>query len=272
LVILLAGFFLITNDVVGSDLIIKSQSDQGMVIEFSPQQWMIQPEIVNGKSYVKIKFKDSNFKTSTGQPLIPRRTILVGTPFEAEVSAELLVSEINKTVAGKLLPTPGFERGSIAEIIYREDQAIYQAGQLFPGQFAEISSPAIIRDQQVVLVSFYPVQYFPERDQIQLYDRIQIRLNFLGGQREKYFETRLSNDLLNNQLLINPDQAVKWRKKQSSKQQTELSKILLEEYYKIWIREEGIYKISGADLKEAGIELSTIKPSRIKLFNNGGFQ
>ena len=43
-----------------------------------------------------------------------------------------LESEKYKTVEGKLLPTPGFERGNIAEITYREDQAIYRAGQLFP--------------------------------------------------------------------------------------------------------------------------------------------
>ena len=75
---------------------------------------------------------------------------------------------------------------------------------------------------------------------------------------------RSNKDLLNNQLIINPDQALKWRKSRLSKKQKKLSKILFEEYYKIWIREEGIYKVSGADLKEAGIELSTIEPNRIK--------
>ena len=272
LIILLVGFFSTGDDVVGNDVIVKTLSDQGMVIEFSPQQWMIKPEIVNRKSYYKINFDNCAFRTSTGQPLIPGRTIVVGIPFEARVSVELLESEKNKTVEGKLLPTPGFERHTIAEIAYREDQAIYQAGQLFPRQVVEISPPAIFRDQQVVLVSFYPVQYFPQGEQIQLYDRIQVRLIFFGGQREEHFETRLDNDLLNNQLIINPDQALKWRKTRISKKQTKLRKIFLEEYYKIWIHEEGIYKIFGTDLKEAGIELSDIKPNRIKLFNNGGFQ
>ena len=272
MLIILAVFLLINSDVVGDDVIIKSQSDQGMVIEFSPQQWMIQPEIVNGKSYYKIYFENCVFQTSSGLPLIPERTIVVGIPFDAQISVELLESEKNKPVEGKLLPTPSFERHNIAEIVYPEDQIIYQTEKLFPQQLVEISSPSIIRDQQVVMVSFYPVQYLPQRQQIQLYSRIQVRLDFVGGQREKKFETRLSKNLLNNQLLINPVQAAKWRKTRISKEHTKLRKEILEEYYKIWIREEGIYKVSGADLKVAGIELSTIKPSRIRLFNNGGFQ
>lgn len=272
LIIFLIGLFATGDDVIGNDVIVKAQSDQGVVIEFSPQQWMIQPEIVNGKSYYKIYFENCVFRTSTGQPLIPRRTIVVGIPFGAQVPVELLESEKKETIEGKLLPTPGFERHSIAAITYREDQAIYQAGQLFPRQLVEISSPAIIRDQQVVVVSFYPVQYFPPGEQIQLYDRIKARLDFVGGLREKHSETRLNNDPSNNQLIINHDQAEKWRKTRMSKKPAKFSKTFLEQYYKIWLGEEGIYKISGADLQQAGIELNNIKPYQIQLFNNGGFQ
>lgn len=272
MIFLFFGLFSIGDDLMGNDIIVKSQSDQEIVIEFSPQHLVINPEVVNAKSYYVVKFENGSFKNSSGQPAIPGRIVTVAIPFGARVSVELLNVEKSKIIDGILLPTPGFSRDNVAEFTYSEDEAIYQSGQLFPQQLVEISRPAMIRDQQVVTVSFCPVQFFPQREQIQLYDRIAARINFISGQHEEQYKTRLDEITLDNCLFINPGQAAKWRKQKSLKKPAGLKKNMTGVYYKIWIRDDGIYRIAGTDLKAAGIDIGEIKPDRIKLFNNGGFQ
>ncbi len=257
---------------VENDVIFKTGSDQEIVIEFSPQGWTIHPEFVQGNSYYKIQFKNGVFKTESGEPLVPSRNIIVGIPLDAKISIEILAAEKLQTIDGKLLPTPEQARDSVSKFIYQENRAIYQKGQLYPQQLVEISPSAMIRDQPVIIVSFYPAQFFPQRGQIELYNRIQARINFIGGHRMQHLEPWSHIDHLNRYLLINPDQSAFWRKTRFSKKGIVLNKIVSEEYFKIWIRDEGIYKVTGAELKEAGIDLSNIHPRQIKLFNNGGFQ
>ncbi len=269
---LLIGFLSSGAEAVGKDVIIIKQSDQEITFEFSPHQWRIDPEIIAGKAYYKISFDNCVYKSLPGQPVIPGRTICVAIPFESKVSVALLGVEKNKTIRGKLMPTPGFGDDTMAEFIYNEDPVIYKRMRVFPSQLVEISLPAIIRGQQVVVVSFYPVQFFPRGEQVQLYDRIQARLNFLGGEHETKFEKKQNNDLLQQQLLINATQAARWHRTSISKKQYPLRKIFSGDFYKIWIQNEGIYKITGTDLKEAGIDISSIKPYQLRLFNNGGFQ
>jgi len=256
----------------GNDIIIKTQSDHGIVIEFTPRQWKISSKVIDGKSYYRIDFENCVFKTFKGQPLIPQRMVVVGIPFGAGVSYELVEIERVKTIHGKPIPVPSFGRDSMAEFQYQEDPVIYQEQQAFPSQLVKISQPAIIRDQQVVMISLFPLQFFPQREQIQLYGRMVVRINFIGGQSEQKFERKLDHDFLNHQLLINPGQAANWRKPTTAATQPDLKRTNLAEYYKIWIREEGIYKITGEDLKKAGVYLKDIKPYQIKIFNNGGFQ
>jgi hypothetical protein len=272
MVFLLVGLFSTGEGLMGNDIIVKSQSDQEIVIEFSPQHLIVNPEIVNAKSYYVVKFENCYFKNSSGHPSIPGRIVTVAIPFGAKVSVELLKAEKSKTIDGILLPTPGFSRDSVSEFIFSGDEAIYQSGQPFHQQLIEISPPAMIRDQQVVTVSFYPVQFFPKGNQIQLFDRIEARINFIGGQYEKQYMTRFEEVTSENGLFINPGQAAKWRKQKILKKQTGLKKDIPVEYYKIWIRDDGIYRITGTDLKDAGIDIGEIKPFQIKLFNNGGFQ
>lgn len=268
--LLFIGFVWTANKVVGGDVIVKSQSDQAIVIEFSPQQWIIYPENVNEKSYYKVRFDNCCFKTSDKQPLIPERNVMLGIPFGSQISFELLEIEKLKAIDGKLIPTPTFGGDGMTELIYLDDQSIYHAKQPFPQQLVELSPPAIMRDHQVVIVRFYPVQFFPQAEQIQLINKITIRITFSGGSgdQDNNFEYSSPDD----KLLINPIHAAKWKRKSASTNQLNFKKTNVDECYKILLQEEGIYKIRGTDLVAAGIDLSDIKPDQIKIYNNGGFQ
>lgn len=272
IVVFLLGLFFPSFIILGNDIVIKSRSDEGIVIEFTPHNWEINFTVMRGKSYYKIDFENSSFKTLTGHPLLPERVLTVGIPYDARVSYELLEAEENRAINGKLIPVPSFGRDGMAELKYWEAPEIYQQEYAFPRQMVQLSQPAIIRDQQVVIVSLYPVQFFPAKEQIQIYDRMVVRINFSGGQREQMFQKMVDRFSVNDRLLVNPVQAAKWRTQRVPIAHSNLKTTFPGEYYKIWIQQEGIYKITGEDLKKIDINLSNIVPYRIKIYNNGGSQ
>jgi len=264
--------FLDCPNALANDVVIKEQSDQGIVIEFTPQQWRITSETNDGRAYFKVKFENCSFKTKSGQPLIPTRTLLIGIPFNAEVSCDILELKNTKRIEGKLLPTLTFSRDGIADIYYWEDPSLYQSQQIIPDNLVNISSPAVMRDQQVVMLDLHPVQFFPDKKQIQLYGKMVVRINFLNKEQEEKNNNISAFIPKHNRILVNPIQAAKWRKSRKLSIQQKLKKTNLGEFYKIRIQEEGIYKITGTELQQAGIDLRDIKPNQLKIFNNGGFQ
>ncbi len=254
------------------DLVVREKSENGIVFEFNPRNWEINTEVINDKFYYKIKFDNCSYQTSNGKPLVPVRNAMVGIPFNAQVTVEILELDKKRHLNGKLIPVPTFGSDSMDQLQYWEDPVIYQSQQGFPNLLVKVSLPSVMRNQQVVMISLYPIQFFPVEESIQLYGRIVVRINFFNGDQDQKASNRFDNAFIYNQVLLNADQAAKWRKYPIQSTLSTLKKLNLGECYKIWIREEGLYKITGAELKEAGVNLRDIKPYRIKMFNNGGFQ
>ncbi|UCE06361.1 MAG: type IX secretion system sortase PorU, partial [bacterium] len=71
-------------------------------------------------------------------------------------------------------------------------------------------------------------------------------------------------------VVINYAQSKKWLKRHVKDLKRAKTSFQNENYYKISIRQEGIYQISGSDLSNAGINIDSIKPEAIRIYNNGG--
>jgi len=264
--LLLNGKYLLADDV-----LITQKSDQGITITFTPQEWRISPETINGKSYFKIDFRNSSYNLSAGNPQVPKRTVVIGIPFGAKVNLEILETRKKRTISGSILPVPRILGESLGKIEYQEDVNIYQSDQYFPGQIAEISTPKIMRDQQVVILNLCPVRFEPKNKVFNLFERLVVRVNFLGG--KKLFDNagQFENERLYEQVLINPGQSAKWRKihKRIAKR---LKANYGGDFYKIYVNENGIYKITGSDLRNAGLDMNNVNPNTLKIYNNGGLQ
>ncbi|HEX9974230.1 MAG TPA: C25 family cysteine peptidase, partial [bacterium] len=271
-VIFLIGIILPLLNLMANDFIIRRQSDSGLEIEFTPQQWQIHKEMIAGKLYYKINFQNSNFNTSAGEPQIPERVMIVGIPLNSQVATEVLEVAEEKTLQGSIVPTPTYREKEMAEIFYDEDRTIYQSLGMFPTQLVEIASHGMMGNQHVAVLRIQPVQYFPGKDQIILYKRIVVRVSFIGGQNLTYPKNKIKSEFIHDQVLINSNQAAKWRKERVRTNQLNLNKENPSDWYKIYVREEGVYKITGTQLKSTGVDLRDIKPDQVKIFNNGGFQ
>ncbi len=267
-IIVLDGFMLSSS--LAGDVVVREPSPQELIIEFEPQQWQTSTETVNGQSYIRIGFDNGCYESTPGAPLIPERVLLIGIPFRAQVAATITAEEILKAIDGKLLPTPTFSPNGLSNWHFRENPTSYRSSQPVPEALLAVSPPMIIRDQQVVLLRIAPIRYWPVAEQIQLLRKIIIRLQFEAPAAQLLPPQRQQNISAIAPILLNSKQADVWRKFSPPPPRHRLKTSDTRTWYKIRVRDEDLYRLTGAQLKAAGVDLQEIKPYRLKIFNNGG--
>lgn len=252
------------------DVVVREQSSQELTIEFMPQQWQTSTETVNGQNYIRIGFENACYRSIPGDPLIPERVLLIGIPFQAQVTATVIHQEVLKEINGKLLPTPTVSPDGLSHWYFQENPAIYYAAHQLPETLVVVSPPLIIQDQPVVMVRMAPIRYLPVSEQIQLLRKIILRLQFDVTTVQSAPPTIAQPASALTPILLNPQQANGWRKFSMTSPQLRSKPLEARVWYKIRIRDEGLYRLTGAQMQAAGIDLHEIKPYRLKVFNNGG--
>ena len=178
--------------------------------------------------------------TPDGQELEQGLGALIGVPSDGQVRLELVEARVARTdrAAEDDAPTPG---------------------PVFLGE------SGFVRRQRVVPVAFAPLV---EADGMRtLYDRIVVDLHVTGSSGSRVADPW--GEAFYRGLLVNPEQAKTWRlplKRRPAR------KAALQEgtWLRISVAEEGLYRISGADLEAAGVAIGDIDPASLRLHYGGG--
>lgn len=256
---------------------ILSADDRGLTIEFNLRNWALEELKSNGEAFAKADFQGAVYRDDRpGSPQIPYHAAVIGIPVGASVRYQILQSETRTINGVKLLPVPRPKKvDDWLEAEYAIDEQVYRSKNSYPVELILMSDPSYFRDQQIVNVQVAGVQYLPSSEQLTVFDKIVLRVDFVGGNLQSS-QNRTpfprSEENLYKRSLLNYDQAIKWRR--SAKPASLLSKTALASiagtFYEVQVKEEGIYKIDGNFLESNGISLSEIDPAKIRLFNNGG--
>ena len=175
-----------------------------------------------------------------GRELEQGRGALIGIPIDGQVRLELVEARVARTdrAAEDAAPTPG------------------------P---AFLGESGFARRQRVVPVAFAPrVEANGTRT---LYDRIVVDLHMTGSDG-----TRVADpwgEAFYRGVLVNPEQARNWR---LPPKRRPARKAALQggTWLRILVSEEGMYRISGADLEAAGVSLGDVAPASLRLRYGGG--
>lgn len=210
-----------------------------------------------------------------GYPDIPIRSIPVFLPSFENNRLEIIdfkYSEINNI---DIAPIPNLKKtkDGLYDYDYVKDASIYNSNDFYPKSFAEFSQGGILRNKYLGHIKIYPVIYNPFLKIIKKLDFIRIRISF-GGYPVLMNKTlsKEEKDIFSG-LAINSNIAIKWSTKefnQSVRTQIQNSVLSSGDFYKIEVKETGIYKIDKAYLQNAGINTDNINPQTIKIYNNGG--
>lgn len=230
------------------ELKLISSDNNSLVYEFKAGKIKFHNKEINGDVFQEISLEDSGSTNIPGAPLLPVKSRLIKIPHDKKLSFRIVEAGEKTYKDFYLIPSPEIitdeSNGKIAiSKRFAVNDNIYSKNQFYPENIVEISREGFIRDQKVALLKIFPVQFNPVSREIRFYPKIKIKISFVPDEQKinyKFFPSQKTSIFPSTQF---PS-------------------------LKIAIKEDGIYRITSSDLKQAGIDISTLDPRNIRTFNN----
>ena len=298
----------------GGEVRLLSSTDRGVAVEISVpwERLTVAPTDVGGARYVRVSIPGATSTGQAGAPELPFWSTAIGVPLGADLSVQVVPGPAHTVpLRGPVRPVatqsvvwedapPGVEGVSAfpaPSISYREDAAVYAGRSPYPGALARVVSDGILRQQRVVGIALYPVQYDPVRRELTVYESLTVRVTFApraAGERPAVggpaaaestaYERVLQQSLLNYESARNwrsrvlpsiSDQAVETDAAagRASADQVGGSRAVPwappEPGWRVKLRADGFYKLTYAQLQSAGLPVDSLDPRTFQLYYLG---
>ena len=277
----------------------QSTSTDGITLQFTLPELTISEAVRGNVRYHEAHYADCHFTTEPGNPKVPVTRLMLGIPATATIEAVDVSAAPAGTRSGvRLVPVSIFDVHELdsqhsASQRWVERGSAYQPNTdnpSYPGlPIARVIRDGYIRNQRVIALALYPVQYFPRTRQLRLYSRFTVNIRFSYGSQQstvgspsksgsgsaimfnnhipiaesEAFERALSHQLLN------AEQAVRFR---APRPQVPAAPTFVSNNgngnsrYKLFVRETGIYAVTAEFLaREWGVELTGTNPANFRV-------
>ncbi len=198
---------------------------------------------------VRTHFADLERRIEADSSVTFFKSIHVGIPYDATVALLSVQSDSLIAIAGE------------------ESERYRLSSQSYP--LVVVSDPVIVRGRQFVVVRVFPVVGKAT------YREVSVKLGFTGGLTQGGTPANDPQfDRIFKAILANFDQFKTWPV--PSRSLAKLAQIAqgpfgtVSTWYKIAVNQTGLYKVSGAQLEQAGLVLDNLSSDSIHLFNGGG--
>ncbi len=264
--------------------VLQSDAD-GLIFKYTPLNLQKDEKIIDNQIFHNVRVAKCPLTQMPGEPQLPMRIVILGVPLGCEIKASVLNSDYSDSADFNIPPVPQIEQSEDPlgdRIFYRKDQNVYGQNEFLPEESVLLESPKFLRDQRIVRLKIFPVRFNPVTKALRRLDSITIKVDFIGGIKsyQKVTESQAFEKIFQN-ILLNYQSSKNWRQASfRDVQHMRISKEKPEEgidpfgfsdrWYKIVIKEDGMYKIGEKELKDAGIDVSSVNPTEIRIFNGGG--
>ncbi len=263
-----------------------SSGPEGVVVEISARDYRLRRVVLDGQTFDRVDLSGAVWPPEPGAPAVPMRGVLLGAPEGAAFSVEVVDGDYDEVSGVDLMPVPettfaGRADLQFVEHHYEPDRAIYGQDRFYPAQQAAITRTGLMRDQRVVGVSLRPVQYNPVRKILRIARRLRVRVRFRAQGPSRPLLRPVDGDAggvfepIYRKALLNAEQARAWRGGRFGGRDSALRKLQADwydpsvTYYKVRIREDGIYRLDAEWFAASGIDLGAGDLERLKLYLNG---
>jgi hypothetical protein len=276
--ILLLFIFTIIK-IIPAEYKILESNDEFLKIEFNfSKGFTLKDTLLDNKIFTIIKGGEiADLKP--GDPWLPYLSFNFGIPFNSASKIEIL--EINKTVYKNkfVIPfqaeDPSFNKVKTDKL----NKMIYLGNKIFPELPAIVLKNFLMRFINVVTIRISPFQFSPVSREIVYNNRIVIKLTYNPKQEQKKSFAPIKDvttENFVNSVLINKNIATKWIGRTS-----EINTVSTvqsnknwynpnTDYYKIFVKDKGVYRITFDQLVAAGVPISSGIPlNKLALYNNG---
>ncbi len=223
--------------------------------------------------------------TSYGRPgeaELPHRVFLAGLPAGADY--EVIVTPLEEVTfeSKRLFPaTLLFEaRDGAVRPPVSPSEDYYGRDELLPASPLLSVIESWMRNQRVIGIDVCPVRYNPSSGALVVFKKLHVSVEIRYAETLGRPETLRSEvgkpdalEALYGATLLNYEQARSWRGRLTPRpvMQVQDSFASSQNWCKVFVRERGVYKLTGQDLLDAGVsDLGSINPLTLRLFNGGG--
>ena len=225
-----------------------------------------------------IKFntiKDLNYPLQKpGDPFLPTRFYQIGIPQNKKTVIKII--DVKREIYDDkfILSTPDSINQPFKELRY--NQEIYGENRLFPSELAETNSNSVFRYIKIASLSVSPFQFNPVQRTLTLNKKVVIRIDFVQDQKFTDLIIPISDKMTEELIktnLINPKEALTFLGKVQSiadLPQADYWYNPNKNYYKIYLKERGVYRVTYEQIATAGLQIGNNTPiNKLELFNNG---
>jgi len=255
--------------------IIESTSDH-ITIEFNfNNSYSVYDTLVDGRKYNVIK-GDENYYRNPGDPWLPLVNLSIGIPHDSNPTIQILqndrVSYSNKFIMPYPETDPLFEEPDVEKI----NKEIYSKSQFFPVEIVQLNSSYDFRYAKILPIAVSPYQFNPVTRELVFNKKFVVKINF--NVRSETVRITLSDAMTDGYLesaIINVEIAKNWISKPTPKLDSPLSSNDYwydpnKNYFKIYLKEKGVYRVNYTELISAGVPLgNNTSIEKLELFNNG---
>ncbi|HEY6193126.1 MAG TPA: type IX secretion system sortase PorU [Bacteroidota bacterium] len=248
------------------------QSDRnGVTVLYEPQFRTPSRVPSPGQEFVRYDFEGAvvSGRPLPGEPELRVRRIPLRLPDRAGNSVEILKADYEDIPNVTLLPVAGLHPGELDPVrSYAPDRAAYSRTEFLPGRIATLENVGESRRMILGDLTISPMQYNAGLRTLRKYTRILVRVNF-GGEGA----AAASNDPMARGLALNEAAFSSTLSGSPGRRAATLRNSVLSSgvWYRFPIAADGVYKLTGQALLNAGIPSGT-DPKTIRIFGNGGFE
>jgi Propeptide_C25 len=297
------------QDSLSPGLFTIQSDDYGVVLELITPSFKTKERIVDGSTYQLMELPYKHGQTDeAGKPQVPVKGVLLGIPYDASIKVKVLDYDEVILSGYNLYPTPEaylekklpprlkgqeykkqlkrLDERTPDRFKYRfiKDDTTYSQDKFYPDVLAEVSSAGSLRGQEIAKLKLYPIQFNPVTGKIRFCKRIKVEVDFgkkaeIDGKSTE--DTPATFKKLYKDILQNYEDVKYWKKGKKAKsglaypaapvEPAAVPSPILIPYpaYKVSINEDGIYRLTWQDLYDAEIDLFSLDPRNIKIFNQG---
>jgi hypothetical protein len=271
---LIAYLFLIVPVNAQKFKVLESNSDFIKIEVNFENAYQIADTLIEGKSFQLIKGADFAIR-QPGEPWLPDYSINVGVSYSA--NPELVINKTETQILNNKFIVPFPEEDPEIGTFKISDlkKEIYSQSKFFPGDIVIISSDYIMRYARIINISVSPYQFNPVTRELRFNKRISLTVNFNNRYSEGIISKKINDKFTDDFLkttVVNYDHAVNW-----IGQLVSLNKAASvnhwynpnKNYYKIYLKEKDVYRITYEYLEAANIPVQNLDVSKLQLFNSG---
>ena len=247
------------------------ENADSLIFEINTPEYEINAQALSGIPTHHIQIPGYQTLAQAGSPELPFVSALINVPPQAKIEVRVLAQD-SVPLPGPFnihpapSPAPLEDDLTPGQMQIIPDEGIYGKAALFPGSPAQLGEEAWMRDQRLIPLRVFPIQYNPVQGNLVWHKTLRVEITFSDTKRSAPSASPLSSVLAN--AAINSAEGETPSPSQMPLGVPLSAPTLTGTAYKITVDHDGIYQVTYANL-QAVMDVDSVDPTQFKLTSQG---